>query len=268
MDTGSDKDAAWQSWDRAEIRRLASREAQLLQELGLTMGDSALESAQVKLTPPWAKVEELSSIEKKHAQAVAARMFTGRGGPGSEGEYYDVRINNRGFRTDEARSTPMFGSPDAKIVDRRKFYDGKEFEESKRGEYGSLRYEVLCTQTGTPRDVSRSAKAVPNWGPKGAHQGVVDRRKFYNGYDEDGKRTDQQKLLGSYGPGWYDVRVNHRGNAAPVNTVRPAPCDSEPLCSNRLGLTRVGFGHSKQDECAGRLGAGRRAASTKRVACN
>ena len=73
MDTGSDKDAAWQSWDRAEIRRLASREAQLLQELGLTMGDSALESAQVKLTPPWAKVEELSSIEKKHAQAVAAR---------------------------------------------------------------------------------------------------------------------------------------------------------------------------------------------------
>ena len=32
MDTGSDKDAAWQSWDRAEIRRLASREAQLLQE--------------------------------------------------------------------------------------------------------------------------------------------------------------------------------------------------------------------------------------------
>ena len=227
MDTGSDKDAAWQSWDRAEIRRLASREAQLLQELGLTMGDSALESAQVKLTPPWAKVEELSSIEKKHAQAVAARMFTGRGGPGSEGEYYDVRINNRGFRTDEARSTPMFGSPDAKIVDRRKFYDGKEFEESKRGEYGSLRYEVRCTQTGTPRDVSRSAKAVPNWGPKGAHQGVVDRRKFYNGYDEDGKRTDQQKLLGSYGPGWYDVRVNHRGNAAPVNTVRPAPRDRE-----------------------------------------
>ena len=223
MDTGSDKDAAWQSWDRAEIRRLASREAQLLQELGLTMGDSALESAQVKLTPPWAKVEELSSIEKKHAQAVAARMFTGRGGPGSEGEYYDVRINNRGFRTDEARSTPMFGSPDAKIVDRRKFYDGKEFEESKRGEYGSLRYEVLCTQTGTPRDVSRSAKAVPNWGPKGAHQGVVDRRKFYNGYDEDGKRTDQAKLLGSYGPGWYDVRVNHRGMPLQSTLYGPRP---------------------------------------------
>ena len=237
MDTGSDKDHAWESWDRAEIRRLASREAQLLQELGLTMGDPALESAQVKLTLPWAKVEELSSIDKKHAQAVAARMFTGRNGPGSEGEYYDVRINNRGFRTDEARSTPMFGSPDAKVVDRRKFYDGKEFEESKRGEYGSLRYEVRCTQTGTPRDVSRSAKAVPNWGPKGAHQGVVDRRKFYNGYDEEGKRTDQAKLLGSYGPGGYDVRVNHRGNAAPVNTVRPAPRDRErePLCSNRLG---------------------------------
>ena len=56
---------------------------------------------------------------------------------------------------------------------------------------------------------------------------MVDRRKFYNGYDEEGKRTDQAKLLGSYGPGGYDVRVNHRGNAAPVNTVRPAPRDRE-----------------------------------------
>ena len=216
MDTGSDKDNNWHNWDRAEIRRLASREAQLLQELGLTMGDPALEPARVKLTPPWTKVEVLSTIEAAAAKAVAAQMFTGRGGAGSEGEFYDVQITNRGFRTDQARSTPMFGNPNAKVVDRRKFYDGKEFEESKLGGYGNLRYDVLCGKTGTPRDVSKSAKAVPNWGPKGAGAVVVDRRKFYNGYDADGKRADQAKLLGSYGPGWYDVRVNNKGNAAAV----------------------------------------------------
>ena len=44
--------------------------------------------------------------------------------------------------------------------------------------------------------------------------------------------------------------------------------EREPPCSNRLGLPRVGFGHSKQNECAGPLGAGLRAASRKRVACN
>jgi hypothetical protein len=224
MDTGSDKDNAWHNWDRAEIRRLASREAQLLQELGLTMGDPALEPARVKLTPPWTKVEVLSTIEAAAAKAVAAQMFTGRGGAGSEGEFYDVQITNRGFRTDQARSTPMFGNPNAKVVDRRKFYDGKEFEESKLGGYGNLRYDVLCGKTGTPRDVSKSAKAVPNWGPKGAGAVVVDRRKFYNGYDADGKRADQAKLLGSYGPGWYDVRVNNKGERRMVDHARSTPC--------------------------------------------
>ena len=251
MDTGSDKDNNWHNWDRAEIRRLASREAQLLQELGLTMGDPALEPARVKLTPPWTKVEVLSTIEAAAAKAVAAQMFTGRGGAGSEGEFYDVQITNRGFRTDQARSTPMFGNPNAKVVDRRKFYDGKEFEESKLGGYGNLRYDVLCGKTGTPRDVSKSAKAVPNWGPKGAGAVVVDRRKFYNGYDADGKRADQAKLLGSYGPGWYDVRVNNKGNAAAVKT---GTHDRELLRSKRRGLAGVGFGRCKQNECTGPSG--------------
>lgn len=227
--TGSDKDHAWQNWGQAEIRRLASREAQLLQELGLTMGDPALEPARVKLTPPWAKVEVLSSIEIAHSKAVAAQMFTGRGGAGSEGEFYDVQITNRGFRTDQARSTPMFGNPNAKVVDRRKFYDGKEFETDKLGGYGHLRYDVQCAKTGTPRDVSKSAKAVPNFGPKGQHQCVVDRKKFYTGYDDTGKRTDQAKLLGSYGPGWYDVRVNNKGERRMVDHARSTPMFGPPF---------------------------------------
>ena len=246
--TGSDKDHAWQNWGQAEIRRLASREAQLLQELGLTMGDPALEPARVKLTPPWAKVEVLSSIEIAHSKAVAAQMFTGRGGAGSEGEFYDVQITNRGFRTDQARSTPMFGNPNAKVVDRRKFYDGKEFETDKLGGYGHLRYDVQCAKTGTPRDVSKSAKAVPNFGPKGQHQCVVDRKKFYTGYDDTGKRTDQAKLLGSYGPGWYDVRVNNKGNAAAVEN---GTHDREPLRSGRQGLAGVGFGRCRKKRVHG-----------------
>ena len=238
MDTGSDKDHAWQNWDRAEIRRLASREAQLLQEMGLLeMGDPAHEPARVKLTAPWAKVEVLSTIEAAAAKAVAAQMFTGRGGAGSDGgSFYDVQITNRGFRTDQARSTPMFGNPNAKVVDRRKFYDGKEFEESKLGGYGHLRYDVRCAKTGTPRDVSESAKAVPNFGPKGKGVTVVDRRKFYNGYDADGKRPDQAKLLGSYGPGWYDVRVNNKGNAAAVKTAHMPERHCAPSGKARLAL--------------------------------
>lgn len=92
-------------------------------------------------------------------------QFNKRGnfGPGN----YGVRVTKTGTPRDmatNARATPIFGPPSQKVVDRRKFYDGKEFELNKRGGYGPGGYSVRVTKTGTPRDMTEYARNTPVFG--------------------------------------------------------------------------------------------------------
>ena len=65
---------------------------------------------------------------------------------------------------------------------------------------------------------------------------MIDRRKFYHG------KEDQGKLLGSYGPGGYDVRVTNKGTAtgsrggsAPLRPQQQGSAESLGLgCSKTL----------------------------------
>ena len=91
-----------------------------------------------------------------------------RGGWGPGG--YDVRVTSTGTPRDRAKSTPLFGPPNQKVVDRRKFYDGKEFQDNKRGGYGPGGYDVRVTRRGSPRMVDR-VRSTPIFGPKGGWQG-------------------------------------------------------------------------------------------------
>ena len=77
-------------------------------------------------------------------------QFNKRGnfGPGN----YGVRVTKTGTPRDmavNARATPIFGPPSQKVVDRSKFYDGKEFEFNKRGGYGPAAPEA--TACASPR---------------------------------------------------------------------------------------------------------------------
>ena len=243
--TMDDKDQTWMRWDRSEIRRLASREAELLQQLGLTLG--ALSPTKVPLVPPWERDPDTRPQSAAEMTARTAAMFTGKGGMGVSpfiGSYHEVKTTNKGrlLGPQAAICKSVFGSSNEIVPDRRKIYDGKEFEESKRGGYAHLRYNVEKTNTGTPRDISEHRGLLAKYGPRNANAStyplderqVVDRRKIYNG------KHDQGKLIGQYGPGWYDCRMTNKGTAAAVQTAHMV----EPPQSERLGLAGVGFGRS------------------------
>ena len=153
--------------------------------------------------------EEASAARRaaRLADATQPNAFTGAGGLGSfGGEFYDVRVTNKGMQLAHARSIPIFGSSPVKPLDYRKMYHGAEFEEGKRGGYAGNRfYDVRVTDTGTPRDIGRAAKHTPIFGRPTAK--VVDRSKFYEGKEWQVNKKGLDASL----PGPYDVRVTKTG---------------------------------------------------------
>ena len=140
------------------------------------------------------------------ADATQPNAFTGAGGLGSfGGEFYNVRVTNKGMQLAHARSIPIFGSSPVKPLDYRKMYHGAEFEEGKRGGNGGEFYDVRVTDTGTPRDIGRAAKHTPIFGRSTAR--VVDRYKLYEGKEFQANKRGLDANL----PGPYDVRVTNTG---------------------------------------------------------
>ena len=86
---------------------------------------------------------DTSGVPDLLTNATQPNPFTGFGGLGSHGgEFYDVRITNRGLPLASSKSIPIFGNPPASAssYDYRKYYHGPEFEEGKRGGYAGNRF--------------------------------------------------------------------------------------------------------------------------------
>ena len=225
----SSKLRAWAAWDQAETRRLEKRTQELLRELGATSLVDALPEAPTRPTlPPWEREDPRPQSQEMTSRT--AFMFTGKGGFGEAslgGEFYDVRITNKGMELAHAKSIPIFGAAPDTPLDYNKVYDGREFQFNKRGNFGPGNYGVRVTRTGTPRDMALHARATPIFGPPS--QRVVDRRKFY-----DGREFESDKL-GGYGPGGYSVRVTRTGTPRDMTTyARNTPVFGRPIHAARL----------------------------------
>lgn len=231
----SSKLRAWEAWDQAETRRLEKRTQQLLRELGATSLTDALPEAPARpRLPPWEREDPFfvqAGADRPQSQEMTSRtafMFTGKGGFGmAGGEFYDVKITNKGLQLAHAKSIPIFGAASDKPLDYNKIYDGKEFQFNKRGNFGPGNYGVRVTKTGTPRDMAVNARATPIFGPPS--QKVVDRSKFYDGKEFEGMKR------GGYGPGGYSVRVTKTGTPRDMTEyARNTPIFSRPIYAKRL----------------------------------
>ena len=123
-----------------------------------------------------------------------------RGGYGPGG--YDVKVSRTGTPRGQTLGTPVFGEAHGSgRPSTAKQYEGKEFEEGKRGGYGPGGYDVKVSNTGTPRG---QTLGTPVFGE--AHGPArPSTAKQYEGKEfEAGKR-------GGYGPGGYDVKVSRTG---------------------------------------------------------
>ena len=138
-----------------------------------------------------------------HAKQYEGKEFEAgkRGGYGPGG--YDVKVSRTGTPRGHALGTPVFGEAHGSgRPSNAKQYEGKEFEEGKRGGYGPGGYDVKVSRTGTPRG---HALGTPIFGE--AHgSGRPSSAKQYEGKEfEEGKR-------GGYGPGAYSVKVSRTGS--------------------------------------------------------
>jgi len=114
---------------------------------------------------------------------------------------YDVKCSKTGSPLGKGKGTPRFGAGER--YDRRKCYEGKEnkrMHDSLLGGYGHLSYDVKCSNMGSP--LGRATGGSPRF----ATGERFNRSKCYEG------KENNHMLLGSFGPGLYDIRCSPRGS--------------------------------------------------------
>ena len=130
-------------------------------------------------------------------------FLDGKRGSYGPGGYDVMKMSRTGTPRGQTVGTPVFNrSPTPSRPSTAKQYDGKEFEESKRGGYGPGGYDVKVSRTGTPRGQTVGTP-VFNRSPGPSRPSTA---KQYEG------REFEESKRGSYGPGGYDVRVSRNGS--------------------------------------------------------
>ena len=175
-----------------------------------------------------------------HAKQYEGKEFEAgkRGGYGPGG--YDVKVSKTGTPRGHALGTPIFGEAHGSgRPSSAKQYEGKEFEEGKRGGYGPGAYSVKVSRTGSPlmgfgRGVSFGKAAMRRSQSAGAVRGagygnvqvsrngspLMDRRAASAFGKTTASRSNAKQYCGKeweassrghYGPGNYDVKVSNKG---------------------------------------------------------
>ena len=175
-----------------------------------------------------------------HAKQYEGKEFEAgkRGGYGPGG--YDVKVSRTGTPRGHALGTPVFGEAHGSgRPSSAKQYEGKEFEEGKRGGYGPGAYSVKVSRTGSPlmgfgRGVSFGKAAMRRSQSAGAVRGagygnvqvsrngspLMDRRAASAFGKTTASRSNAKQYCGKeweassrghYGPGNYDVKVSNKG---------------------------------------------------------
>ena len=161
-----------------------------------------------------------------------------RGGYGPGG--YDVKVSRTGTPRGQTLGTPVFGEAHGPArPSTAKQYEGKEFEEGKRGGYGPGAYDVKVSRTGSPlmgfgKGVSFGKAAMRRSQSAGAVRGagygnvqvsrngspLMGRRAASTFGKTTASRSNAKQYCGKewegssrghYGPGNYDVKVSNKG---------------------------------------------------------